>query len=163
MTSKYIKTSDSSFTKCKNNLKNILLKNNSIESIYIDILENIVFYVKLNINNQIKIFDIPLLKKEKNINEKPSDNKIKTTEYVGSDIESDELLSIVILPSELHIPLIISHLNDNIIKNINVIFSKTNSNLHTNTEMRKYDNIESCTPIIDENISKSGESLNPRF
>lgn len=114
MTSKYIMTSDSSFTKCKNNLKNILLKNNSIESIYIDILENIVFYVKLNINNQIK-----------------------TTEYVGSEIESDELLSIVILPSELHIPLINSHLNDNIIENTNVIFSKTNSNLHTNTEIPK--------------------------
>lgn len=28
---------------------------------------------------------------------------------------------------------------------------------------RKDDNIESCTPIIDENISKSGESLNHVF
>lgn len=58
---------DSSFTLCKNNLKNILLKNNSIEFIHIDILDKDDFSIKTKIN--IKFFEIPLIKKERKVNE----------------------------------------------------------------------------------------------
>lgn len=53
---------DSSFTLCKNN---------SIEFIHIDILDKDDFSIKtkININNKIKFFEIPLIKKERKVNE----------------------------------------------------------------------------------------------
>lgn len=62
-----VKTRDSSYTLCKGLVKNILEKNDHVTFIKIDILEinDLTIKTNININDNIRSFDIILNKKKK--------------------------------------------------------------------------------------------------
>lgn len=126
MSFKYIKYRDSSFTRCKNNLKNIYLKNNSIEFIHIDIIEKYEFSIKtkININNKIKIFDISLEHNTKNITPDPTSNDIDINNNINENTKNKKIYEKKVLQEQ---------------------FSSTNNDVLENDF-----SIETCTPTFDE-------------
>lgn len=164
-----IKKRDSSFTKCKNNLKNILLKNDSIQSIYIDILEKDDFFIKTNIriNNEIKTFNIPLIKKNKKMNENSlknlNQNKISTSEFIDSDVESekDEENN---KSESIYNNFVDSNIVDdcNTIEN-DILYDQADELIVNKNIISSISDASLAESNICENISKSSNSLNIEF